>query len=1389
MTIGGLEQILVEAKPEFFFPFYLEFTLLHFFPVRPFFGGEKICEEQQQPGKSADRGEVSSKKERKGNKSLKKGKREFSQSDQMWSSNISLTNPVMPTVLEANTLQLAERNETMRLQSLKQNHVNPGPKLNSITPNYHKEKKDLKDVKVRGWLQTAPQSVVHCACVVAPITADQTVEKFTKSPKKVATEGSSNKDAAEENYVSNERSVTERSVWCGESDGSITIRSPDTGDLQYSIVDPKEHCVPTAMIHAPLSVKLTKEVEEDVPLSPDASATPKPKKTTFVDVCTDFVWVGFNDGSIRIYRTTDNHLRHHGAFASEDDYFYVFEPSKQHKSTVTCFTLSPRHFTNDIVYKWRDETSVVTAKSQTVDDILKPSFPRARQQADVTVSLLCSGSSDSCIVVWDLVHTYCKVDDVTVKQQKLKRAIEAAQGGVKVTDASLKGPEGATRLGPVTHFKCHMFGETDETRDTSYSFCTMISLRPLLRLKGSFAGIRTLNWVCTAVAECPLSLIPKGRPAPKPEDPDDDDTPEQKLVRRTQTKLAEEKKAEECKSLEMTPEEHAGATEKVDGPQKTRLPAFSEEELACNGTKIDFLVSGDDDGNIAFWDLGDELTRKPPTEEAMERSASQPRSARSASASRRAFMPASLSPSRSRSPVSARYSDTSSVTGSVISAGQMHRTTNKQLGFRGGFSVCGLAACLPKSILVPGPELPPQKEGEQKRDANEIKALLEKISKAVSMPVALYNLFKHLELFVAVSDGSFHHLQCNPTPPNEETKEQAEKQVEHHSPSQSVSSPLEGHFTYPTFSVFFDRQLLQHYPESLNTVFYEPRMNNVWVCGGDAKIIVWDVKTLRIACCMEGPSPTQTTAPPSVESIQASIDLYSSGYEHRRIATSEKRDVFLYFISLIAVGVERFPRYLAHEKDAVTISTNLTQRQDAILENEGAITDRVLSTKEQMAKREEEKKAEKELARQWQAIVFRKDQRIGERNQKNREEKDSGHIYFFIWRVFVAMRKRQRRSDSDKATFEAREKADKSVADALHGTVVELARRWKRDNQLVCEHFLQNRSLYNLIGLPRYVKLYFFMRRSKQLRCAKFIAQVIYLNVFIRGRFHQWMQWAADKVTRRVDEIKRQAAASTMLPLQNKQLLVTYYEKWVKHLKFTKKMTHLKKQQKNAMPLLEFLNERKGLQLRFFNSLFHFHKNAKNARHEKFTQDNVHRLDTIDIRQVLGPEALKGIFAQLMEVKSDVTNISLKLSRTNADLDKTDLKCRKMCKSGQSHLDELEVKPDTQTNCQLHQKATMVGERIGMAQIDLTQVHQENCEKKYDVDFLDQEAQEQKINNAFTSLVKECTSLKRQLRFYKALDIDSVSAFDRNFLLPYADASKMSETEQVRLRANRYCAA
>ena len=1218
-------------------------------------------------------------------------------------SNISLLHPFQSEAPCYALLELQQQNEQLQSNTDGTSFVHPGAKL----PPVHVG-------KVREGCE-AP--CVRCACVVAPIGP---AHIGFNTPPDVPPDRSTTPQRTEEvqpNYVSNRRRVAERSVWCGENDGSITIRHPDTGSLQYSIVGAKDKCLPTAMIHAPLPVRLTRKSHEEVLLSPRSSSnpsrTPMSKMVeSLTDVPSDCVWVGFNDGTIRIFRATGNHLHHHGAFATEDDFFFVFEISKYHKSSITCFALSPRHYTTDVVINWRDETSKATLASVQKEDDVTPSLPTARLQSDVTLSILCSASSDSTVCIWDLVHTYFKIDDVAAKQKKLYKALEAESGAfLHIADPAATPPEGASRFGGAIQFYSHLYQDVDPVHDSSYSFCTMLSLRPLARLKGSFAGVRTMCWVTTSVAECPQDLISKRRDR-KEDDPNDT------AEKRVQTVLA-------C--------EH---TDGCTSQQQVIKSTPTDSEVVDVGTRVDMLVVGDDDGNITFWDVGEELLRSPndmardPTDCSFERSPmatprENPVSARSVShASNRSATPR------------VREVDSSGI--GKLSA----TTTNKQLGFGGGFSVCGLAAVAPPAILVPA------FQQAQVQDSNGTSA--DPVIRPVSAPSALAQLYRNMELFIAVSDGSLHHLHCAIKPDGEQPQKRATSE---RSPSCPVSGPIQGYFVYPSFSVFFERRLLEHRPQLLNGLFYEPRTQSVWACGGDACIMVWDVKTLRIACCIEGPSATSTLPPPPLEEIQARNELYLSGLEQRKVTEGQRREPLLFFAGLLSVQVERFPRYLAvtngNDRPAdASVQIAMPSNRDDLIRKEAAAASRIAATRVSQQARSDEKKQEEDTAKAMQSTVARKNELIGSKRSQCRNLMDTGHIMLFLWRLHVQMAKSNRRKKMDQAAFSDRESREQSCADELHATVVKLASEWKRVNNLYCQHYLECRTLLHAIGHRSFVRLYFYANKAAARRASARAAAVMFRSLRLRGNVTAWMKWAAEKKMRRDLEQKRVAFADSVFLQCGRQLIVTYFEKLRKNYKAKKQMKRIEAQQRNVCPLVALLNERRMLLSAYYTKWLTHHWIKRDERLNGIAKLSMEQMNGRNARDFYGTESLKELFASLIKTKDELMSMSIQLSRSNAELDKSEYSVAKMCKAAQKSLAELQLDPLKDPNGVLCQTKSLLDERTQMANVDLDQQRAQTVEVSEELAATAEDARRRTFSNPLSLFIEDERNLKRMLKVH-----------------------------------------
>nr|CCC93742.1 conserved hypothetical protein [Trypanosoma congolense IL3000] len=375
--------------------------------------------------------------------------------------------------------------------------------------------------------------------------------------------------------------LSSTAIWVVEStvDGRVIVVDASTGVVEMVIVDPKRGVLITSLMHAPFKGLINKYLNV-VPIE-----TPQDllhvRESRLIN--TDYMWIGFSDGSVRLFPTSSQQVcewDRSAQMAKGNLADIVFELPKFHKGAIIAITRSPCHEDDKVV-----DVSLGSRLSSSIHQ-LTAATSRMCLEGREHLSLVCTASEDSCIAVWDIKKIYRCLEE-------MKAICREKRAEMKIYNA------GGTsfRADAVTFL---VNSPTSNTQCTVRSTCAIVKIRPLFKLKGGVGGLRTLNWISTMVTTKdytkPRDAVAMTR------DPKESTAP--KLIkdrRLIQTMTRWERREEHRRMLRLSEREMRD----VERELETLMPPLAEEPVQSR--RINLIVAGDVHGTVHLWDLDEEL--------------------------------------------------------------------------------------------------------------------------------------------------------------------------------------------------------------------------------------------------------------------------------------------------------------------------------------------------------------------------------------------------------------------------------------------------------------------------------------------------------------------------------------------------------------------------------------------------------------------------------------------------------------------------------------------------------------------------------------------------------------------------------------------------------------
>lgn len=368
-------------------------------------------------------------------------------------------------------------------------------------------------------------------------------------------------------------------------DSDITVIDAVSGAVLMCIQEPKKNVIVASLLHAPFRGFIDRKLRV-LPIE-HLSDFFSIRESSLIN--TDYVWVGFTDGAIRLFPADPQRVREQDRsvlLAKGDIADIVFELPKHHTSSVVAITRSPCH---DI-----DMTTNLVSTSRLgncIRELTAATSCRSRENRE-HLSLVCTASEDSCVVVWDLKAIYRRLEEMRASSNRAKDKFVSSSNAPRLM-----------LRGDIVTFNLKSAANVHEC--VVRSTCTLIKVRPLLKLKGGVGGFRTLNWITTEVT---TANYQKSRDVvAMTRDPKESTAPAFMKSRRTFQSTTRWEKREEDRTMLQLSEQNM---REVEAELECLMPPLAPEPVQCK--RINLIVAGDIQGVLHMWDLDEELGKKTP---------------------------------------------------------------------------------------------------------------------------------------------------------------------------------------------------------------------------------------------------------------------------------------------------------------------------------------------------------------------------------------------------------------------------------------------------------------------------------------------------------------------------------------------------------------------------------------------------------------------------------------------------------------------------------------------------------------------------------------------------------------------------------------------------------
>lgn len=313
------------------------------------------------------------------------------------------------------------------------------------------------------------------------------------------------------------------------------------------------------------------------------------KKENLIE--TDFVWVGFSDGAIRLIPANHGkYFRNSGKLNVEERTNFVYEVPKFHVGAIVSIARSPSLASFDNVehsYGTRLSTVMKQFTEESTTETKNQDAPRKH------LSLVCTASIDSSVVVWDV--------------KKIYEAMHATRNtgvGKQSNGASfLSSTDFAQDVITVEQIGNLKASQNRSFQRTTQMKCILVNVRPLLRLKGGVNGLTCLSWISSLVTT--EGFRPEREASQATRDPMESSAPANLRTRHlVQTRTRFDHREAQRRMLDLSEEEMCD----VEAELRVLLPPLAREKLQFK--RVNLLLAGDNVGTVHIWNLDEELQHR-----------------------------------------------------------------------------------------------------------------------------------------------------------------------------------------------------------------------------------------------------------------------------------------------------------------------------------------------------------------------------------------------------------------------------------------------------------------------------------------------------------------------------------------------------------------------------------------------------------------------------------------------------------------------------------------------------------------------------------------------------------------------------------------------------------
>ncbi|CCW60026.1 unnamed protein product [Phytomonas sp. EM1] len=383
----------------------------------------------------------------------------------------------------------------------------------------------------------------------------------------------------------------------------IHVHDAFTGALLLRISEPKGQLAVTTLLHAPFRGFMDRQLR--------VISIHKPKDLLRLKsqqlVDTDYVWVGFADGSVRLFPANPNRIRdtdRSERMSRGELEDVVFELPKYHNASIIAISRSPCHGDDKGM-----DLSTMNRLSAAIDYMAAASTKGSEDNRE-HLSLMCTASVDSSIVVWDVRKIYQTMEAMRV--QKGGGAVRGRNSrGARWGDYNDERPGAVDSVfysdsasGDVVTIDGYAAGPASHKKIFCVrSACTMIKVRPVLKLKGGITALKSIQWVSTLVTTEGYQV--RRRVTDATRDAEEQSAPKfVKECRDIQTLTRFQRREEHRRVLRLNESE----MREVEDELKSLMPALAEEPV--QSLRINLIIAGDSVGSIHLWNLDEELRYK-----------------------------------------------------------------------------------------------------------------------------------------------------------------------------------------------------------------------------------------------------------------------------------------------------------------------------------------------------------------------------------------------------------------------------------------------------------------------------------------------------------------------------------------------------------------------------------------------------------------------------------------------------------------------------------------------------------------------------------------------------------------------------------------------------------